>query len=502
MRIVNLDLDRYGPFTDKHLVFRPDAKLHIVFGRNEAGKSCSLAAVTDLLFGIERSTRFDFLHPGKDMRVGACIRDSKGAELSFRRRKNKPALTDLSDRPLLDDALAPFLGGLSRPVFSRAFGLDAEALRKSSDELKQSDGELGAALFSAASGLRGFSDVKAALEADALKLFAKTKSKDRLFYQASDRYEKARKDLRDSETRAGALKALRDDHAAQMRQVETIRERRAVIAAEQGRLARLRRAAPVVRAIDSDAARAAALGALPPAHEGLGDALVAALDKAANASRAQEDAEKRAQKLAGELDAIGVDPALLERADDIEFLQKQSGAYLKALHDLPGVEREEDAVIKSLDALAARLGLGDIPALLARQPDDASRAHVAECITRGKRLQITLATRTTERDREHETLAIKKQERDRRGPLRDPRPFRERLAALAPVLKLAEKTVAQEADIAAESVRITDAAARLTPSVCDIDALAQAQLPSRGTTRRSRGTNRTSMLPGMKLRAS
>lgn len=481
MRIVNLDLDRYGPFTGKHLVFRPDAKLHIVFGRNEAGKSCSLAAVTDLLFGIERSTRFDFIHPGKDLRVGACIRDSKGAELSFRRRKNKPALTDISDRALPDDALAPFLGGLSRDVFRRAFGLDAEALRKSSDELKQSDGELGAALFSAASGLRGFSDVKTVLEAEALKLFAKTKSKDRLFYQASDRYEKARKDLRDSETRAGALKALRDDQAAQLRQIETIRERRAIISGEQARLARLRRAAPVVRAIDEDAARIAALRALPSAHEGLGDSLVAALDKAAKAFRAQDEADKRAEKLAAELDAIAVDPALLERAGNIEVLQRQSGEYLKALRDLPGVEREEDTVIRSLDALAARLGLADLPALLASQPDDASRAHVAECITRGKRLQITLSTRSTERDRENETLAAKKQERDRRGPLRDPRPFRERLAALGTTLKLVEKVTAQDADITVESARIVEAAARLTPSVRDLDALAQAKLPSRGT---------------------
>ncbi|MDB5649617.1 MAG: hypothetical protein JWL62_1137 [Hyphomicrobiales bacterium] len=481
MRILDFDLDRYGPFTDKHLVFRPDAKLHIVYGHNEAGKSCSLAAITDLLFGIETRTKFDFAHAAKDLRLGARIRDSKGAELSFRRRKNKPALSDLSDRALADDALIPYLGGLQRDVFRRAFGLDAEALRKSSDELKQSDGELGAALFSAASGLRGFNDLRATLDDEADKIFAKTKSQTRAFYQASDRYEKARKDLRDRETRAGALKTLRDDHATQEQLVETIRDKRAAIASEQARLSRLRRAAPVVRAIDAEHARAALLGVLPAAPEGLGAELVAALNALTAAARTQDDADKRAARLTAELEEIGIESALLDRAESIELLQKQSGAYLKALLDLPAVAREEDAAVKSLATLAARLGLPDIATLLAKQPDDASRAHVAECIAIGKRLQIDLAARTAERDRESETLAGKQQDGAKRGPLRDPQPLREQFTALAPISKLAERVEAQRAEIDAEAKRLQDAAARLAPTVSNLDALAQASFPSRET---------------------
>ena len=78
MRLLDLDLERFGPFTDKRLVFRPDARLHIVLGANEAGKSCSLAAVTDLLFGIERSPATTGVHPGKELRLGATLRDRDG----------------------------------------------------------------------------------------------------------------------------------------------------------------------------------------------------------------------------------------------------------------------------------------------------------------------------------------------------------------------------------------------------------------------------------------
>ena len=245
MRLLTLDLERYGPFTGKHLAFRSDAKLHIVFGPNEAGKSSSLAAVTDLLFGVKPRSSDDFLRPGKEMRLGAMIRDGRGQELTFIRRKLKPLLSDAAGTPLADDALSPFLGGISRDVFRRAFGLDAETLRESAEELKKSDGELGAALFSAASGLRGISDIKGILEREADGIFATRASKDRAFYQALERFEAARKALREHETRAGGLKALQDGLDEQEIRGKAIAERRTAISLQRGTLERLRRAAPI-----------------------------------------------------------------------------------------------------------------------------------------------------------------------------------------------------------------------------------------------------------------
>src|SRR5437667_11688264 len=87
MRLLTLDLERYGPFTGRIVTFRPDAKLHVVYGPNEVGKSCALAAITDLFFGIERVTRYDFLHDGRELRIGAAIAARDGSRLDFRRRK-------------------------------------------------------------------------------------------------------------------------------------------------------------------------------------------------------------------------------------------------------------------------------------------------------------------------------------------------------------------------------------------------------------------------------
>jgi chromosome segregation protein len=116
MRLITLDLKSYGPFTGQTLRFSPEAKLHVVDGPNEAGKSCSLEAVTDLPFGIERHTCYDLLHSGNDMRVGATITARDGGSLSFRRRKgNKNTIIDAADVPLADEALLPFLGTLGSP---------------------------------------------------------------------------------------------------------------------------------------------------------------------------------------------------------------------------------------------------------------------------------------------------------------------------------------------------------------------------------------------------
>ncbi len=189
MRLLTLDLERYGPFTGRTLTFRPDAKLHIVYGQNEAGKSCSLAAVTDLFFGIDRQTTYDFLHDGKELRIGATISARDGKRLVFRRRKGiKNTVIDADDHPLGEDVLLPFLGNLSRDVFCHAFGLNTPRLRQGAEEMLKSEGDVGASLFAAASGLRGLTELRRCLDEEADTIFALRASKDRRFYQALERY--------------------------------------------------------------------------------------------------------------------------------------------------------------------------------------------------------------------------------------------------------------------------------------------------------------------------
>ena len=481
MRLLELDLERYGPFTGKRLAFRPDAKLHIVYGPNEAGKSCSLAAVTDLFFGIETRTRFDFVHAGRDLRIGATIADRAGRTLAFRRRKNKPLLIGKDDAALPDDSLAPFLGGLTREVFCRAFGLDADALRASGKDLQKSDGELGSALFSAASGLRGLNDLRAVLDKEADAIFAQRASKDRTFYQGLNRYEDARAALREREFRSGALKKLRDGIEEQSRAHEVTRARRVEIATEKSRLERIRRSAPIVRLIDAAEADLAALGPLPGVPEGFSGELSAALETLATSRTRSETAIRAEAQLLAAQSGLAPDTAVLAHADEIERLSTQSGAWLKARADLPGVQREADGFTADLAALAIRLGLPDADAVLARQPSDADRARLEALLDEAAKRDAKLAAADTKLATERLDLASQQREREGRGPLRDPRPLRERLAALAGALKRIEAADELAVEAAAERRSLAEASARLSPGIADLDALASIALPSRET---------------------
>jgi uncharacterized protein YhaN len=278
MRLLTLDLERYGPFTGRSLAFSPQAKLHVVYGPNEAGKTSALAAVTDLLFGIGRQTAYDFLHDGRDLRIGATVARNDGECLTFRRRRgNKGTIVDALDNPLRDDVLVPYLGGLTRDVFCNAFGLDADALRRGAEDMLATDGEVGASLFAAASGLRGLADLRRALDDEAGAIFGPRASKDRRFYQALDRFNEARKTIQAREVRAAYWKDLNDRIETHARRLEELKASRAANAAERTRLARSKRIAPLMQLIDGDLARRSTLGPLPDVSAGFGHDLAEAL---------------------------------------------------------------------------------------------------------------------------------------------------------------------------------------------------------------------------------
>jgi uncharacterized protein YhaN len=151
MRVDRLDLTRFGHFSDFTLDFgnassEPD--LHIIYGPNEAGKSTTLAALVDLLFGMPRSSDFDFLHQYQTMELGARLTQN-GVTQEVRRFKNR--LTDADRNQLAETAID--IHGLSREEFTNRFSFDDNALQEGGESILQNRGDLGAALFSASSGL-------------------------------------------------------------------------------------------------------------------------------------------------------------------------------------------------------------------------------------------------------------------------------------------------------------------------------------------------------------
>ncbi|HSO31893.1 MAG TPA: AAA family ATPase, partial [Labilithrix sp.] len=175
MRIAQLQLLAFGPFRGLELDLSAPG-LHMIFGRNEAGKSTTLRAITGLLYGIDTRTQDAHLHKPSELRVGGTLTGDDGARLRIVRRKGVSkggpnTLLDEKGQALDEAALQRLLRGVSEETFRHAFGLDHDTLAEGAKALLEGRGDIAGSLFDASVG--GGGDVRALLaelqdEADAL----------------------------------------------------------------------------------------------------------------------------------------------------------------------------------------------------------------------------------------------------------------------------------------------------------------------------------------------
>ncbi len=439
MRLLSLELEKFGAFADLRIAFRPDARLHVVYGPNEAGKSTALAAVGALLFGVPERTPLAarFLDHS---RVGAEIVSTSGRSLTVRRRKGrKTTLLDASGAPLPDDALAPFLGGLSREVFEQSFGLDAAKLRAGGEEMLQADGDVGASLLAAASGLRGLAELRRSLEGEADGVFAARASKDRRFYQALERFNSARAAIREKELRSDSWIKLNNDIEELSRELERLRAERRAGEIEQARLRRLKRTAPLLNPIRETEEALASFGDMPVFAPGMMQGLQAALDDLRLAGESAERARVEDERLARDLASIEVDEAVLSDAASIEELFQRSGGYKDAKRDLPAVQREADGFLAGLEHHVRSLGLPGLGSLDTARPTEARKSEARKLIKEGRDAEGSArakAAQLAQAQKSHDEARIA---RDGEGVHLDPAPLREKYAALGKISELARR---------------------------------------------------------------
>lgn len=479
MRFKSLDLLRYGKFSGRHLDFRADAGLHVVYGPNEAGKSSALSAISDLLFGFpDRDFRYGFGHDNRDLRVGAELVARNGAEIQFRRRKaRKNALVAASDaeEPLSDDALSPYLGTLGRDVFERAFGLDTDALRKGADIMLHSSGEIGSLLFSAASGMMGMRDLRQKLDQQADGIFAERKSQNRLFYQALDRYEAARKAERDHTLRSDVWKKLSEARAELDAKMAALASERKETGHAIERLSRLKRWKPLTDDIDAEARALEAFADLDGIEDGAAERLRQLLERQERLKQEIARLETDGRSLAGRLEGITVDDAMLAASGRIQELYRELGNYNGLRKDLPAVDRELAQHEAGLTQLARRLGLAGLEELEAKIPDEMALTELRRLAEQGRDLQRRRKDTDEALAAERETLD--RLSADRAGHLIDPKPWRDQLATMA--LDIDE--IAKRDQLAVQVGRLSEdlraMVGRMRPAVDALDRLATVPLP-------------------------
>jgi uncharacterized protein YhaN len=478
MRITRLDLLKYGAFEGRSMVLRPDAKLHVILGANEAGKSSTLAAVSDLLFGFPSRTPYDFRFKAAELRLGGEVASSAGGKLAFVRRKGtKNTLLDLTDKPLDDHALAPYLGQMTREVFAKAFGLDAERLREGAEALLQARGEVGSSLMAAASGIRGLTRLRRDIEDRAEGIFTPNKSQSRAFYQARDRYEGAKKAIGENELRASGWKRLNEAVARNEELLAALTQEGRKRAMERARVERLKRLAPLLRKIETQEQALADQADLPAAPPGYPARLGEALEGAAKAQEIHSKAEAERAEAQALLAEISVEAALIERAGEIEALVQRIGEVLQYERELPGVDRDRDAASADLDSKARALGLTSGELLEQRQPTAGDLALLRDLTDEGRRLVERRANFEESRNKELEGLADIDALNQTRVHLTDPAPLREQWHALD-VLKAAATHEQKATNLRREEEALRDDALRLKPPVSDLSRLASTPLPT------------------------
>ena len=334
MRVASLSLERYGHFEDCELSFRTGAPdLHIIYGANEAGKTTSMAAVSDLLFGFPTRSPYNFVYDYALLRIGAVLED-EGRSLVCRRKKGTgPTLLDANDRPLDEGELLAMLRGQTRETFGLSFSLNQEGLRDGGRAMVEARNDLGRALFAAGSGLTGVSDELSKLEEEADTIWGPRAAARRLFTQAQRDLEAHSRAVRDQSLKPKTWIDARNAVSTKLNELSEAQRARDEVFAEVSRIERIRRIAPSARL------RADHLTALQ-AHSETVDILPQretpaelAMAEAEAAGRAKAAAERLIAEAGERIETLNSDPSILEHAERIDELLAASGAVAKARLD-------------------------------------------------------------------------------------------------------------------------------------------------------------------------
>jgi len=342
MRILELHLTAFGPFTDSSLdLSKNDDGMHIIYGPNEAGKSASLRALTALFYGIPVRTADNFLHDNQNLRIAALIRHSDGEELYFVRRKGrKDTLLNRAGQPIPESSLNKYLNGAEEEFFSTMFGLDHEVLIRGGEQILRGGGAIGESLFAAGMGRTNVREVMKGLEEEAAKLFL-PRGKTQLIPTSLSAYRDAKQAVQraslSSREWAEHDQALRRALSEKERLEKEIRE----IEKEKNRLQRWQKALPRIAERKELESKLRALGEikiLPATFSKKRREAVQNLDRARDTERVTAEALTR---IIEKTETLTIPKRLLQEAEIVTHLVERLGSHRKAFKDLPRLQGEK-----------------------------------------------------------------------------------------------------------------------------------------------------------------
>jgi uncharacterized protein YhaN len=407
MRIQQLDLRAFGPFTDVTLDLRQgDRGVHIIVGPNEAGKSTTLRALRQMLFGFDHHISDDFVHKGKNLRIGGVLRDEAGNELPFlRRRGQKNTLRSLDDSSEIpESALAPFLGPLTGKIFDSQFGLDLDRLAISSKEMRESGGDLGQLLFGVGLDLGKFREYQKSLSTDADDLFTSTRASTKAIPKLIQEYQSACAELRDRSLPVAQWTETQEELARLKEERGRLDDLLMRADRERSHFGRIELAIPDVgRRIDL-LAELDALKSAVVLRADFSEDRRSVDESHRNATRALECAREELAIISRELESLRISDEILGEETQIVDLHGRSGRYTKDSDDLIRLRGEARQMRSAIREILRDLG----------RPDDLDKAksYRLKPIDKGSINQLILDYKTLQVELKEERKQLAKAEKE------------------------------------------------------------------------------------------
>lgn len=479
MKIIELNLAAFGPFTERVLAF-DEAGLHIVYGPNEAGKSSALRGLKSLLYGIDERTADNFIHANDKLRIHGILLTSDGHELRFVRRKGrKNTLLSPDDEVLDERVLAPFLSGVSSELFETLFGIDHRALIHGGQEILEQKGEVGQALFSAALGSHALHAVLGELDAETKRLFLPAGSK-----PVINTAIRAHTDLR-SEIRKSSLSSREwDEHRRALgrttKELETVQSKLVDNRIEVNRLQRIQRVLPKLARRREFHQELASLGDVVVLPDDFTDRHRKAVNALETAQTIVGKATPRLEGLQKQLEELSTNQALLEQQEIIEDLHARLGGHRKALQDRPHLEAEAQQLLTDagsfLKEIRPDLELKDIEAL---RPLLAQRQTIAELGGKKALLDVQVKQAETSLRETEKRLKAARNERNEITESVDTDALHRAIAAARKQGELDTSIQSAQSQYASLQVECTGDLARLTLWEGDLEKVSGLRLPNR-----------------------
>ncbi len=354
MRICQLDLLAFGPFTDVSLLFGDGQPgLHIVCGPNEAGKSSSLRALRQLLFGIPHNCSDAFLHSNQNLRIGARLQNGAGEALVCIRRKGRTnTLRGPDDVEVIDAMqLKEMLGGIDEETFSQRFGIDYEELRRGGQAVVQGGGDLGKLLFAAGAGIADLGEVQKSLAKDADELFKPRGSSQRINQSLSE-LKNARGKIKKSQLLTSDWVSHDEALRQAAQRIREIDRQLKLKKTEHCRLERIDDALPVIAQRQQLREQLTELAGVPLLPEDFSGNRRESVAKLETGRQSRDEAVKAIAKLHQDIAKLKLPEELLAHRSAITRLHTELGSYQKAAKDRPGlVARMEQAEKRAQDTL-------------------------------------------------------------------------------------------------------------------------------------------------------